>query len=67
VGVSVHWSDRDLTVLILAVVLDAVVGGVDALLDITPAGRDGLLNSALVFAALIFFYRLGAKRPPSGD
>jgi UDP-N-acetylmuramyl pentapeptide phosphotransferase/UDP-N-acetylglucosamine-1-phosphate transferase len=54
-------TDRDLLVLVLALVVAAVIGALDVLLDLDPEGNDGLVTAALVATVAFGFYRLGNR------
>ncbi len=53
-------TDRDVSILILALVVSAVVAVLDTLIDIEPVAQDGVLTMALVFGVAWGFYRLRA-------
>ncbi len=53
-------TDRDLTVIMLLLVVSIVVGVLDTLIDLNPVAQDGVLTTALVFAVGWLFYRLRA-------
>ena len=51
-------TDRDLTVLMLLLVVSIVVATLDTIIDLDPVAQDGLLSFALVFSVGWGFYRL---------
>jgi len=51
-------NDRDVSVLILALITAVVVGVLDTLVDIQPVAQDGVLTVALVFGVAWGFYRI---------
>ncbi len=61
-------TTRDLLALIVLVTMSAIIGVIDVLLDINPAGTDGLLTAGLVFTLSWFAYRIGknGKGKPNG-
>lgn len=51
-------TDRDVTILMLALVVSMVVGVADFIIEINPAAQDSILNVGLVFGVAWGFYRL---------
>lgn len=53
------FSDRDLVVVMIIIVVGAALSTADWFLDIKPQGVDGVLNAALLIGALWWVYQVG--------
>ena len=51
-------TDRDVMILMLALIVAAGVGAIDYLIQINPSSQDSVLNAGFVFVVAWGFYRL---------